>query len=329
MKAFHGAGIVLVLGVLSACSVAAQQKNKYGMRIVATGGDECKIEKRELIERVVDLSEAGDLCAPYRYVPDQINDSDYTHCTTTGYLFKKYETHGLNMEIDLPARDTAPCPFIVYVHGGGWNTGDTGAFAYQSKYLASKGIAGIRITYTLNKNGGHFDLGLQEIAEAFAFIRKHAAAWNLDMTRFGFAAGSAGTPLAAYWAMKMGNCKLYIGCNGLYDFTDKLPKGSFPGNNAYLRNIRTEERRKAISAALLVPAQNPPAVLVVHGTADTAIPYRQSEALCDAVEARGGKTERLFYPYYTHGFFNRNASDKYEEITIAMYRFAKEVFRLK
>lgn len=329
MKAFNGAGIAIVLSILFACSVAAQQKNKYGMRIVATGEDGCKIEKKELIERIVDLSEATGLCIPYRYVPDKIKESDYKHCTTANYVFKKYGTHVLNMETDLPVSGKAPYPFIVYVHGGGWNTGNTGAFAFQSKYMASKGIVGIRITYTLNKNGGHFELGLQEIAEAFEFIRQHATAWNLDLTRFGFAAGSAGTPLAAYWAMKLDGCRLYIGCNGIYDFTDKLPTGTFPGNNPYLRNIRTEERRREISAALLVPVKNPPAVLVAHGTADTTIPYQQSEALCDAVEACGGKTERLVCPYYIHGFFNRNASDKYEEITTAMYRFAKEAFHLK
>lgn len=317
--------LTLIFCVLLACSVAAQQKNKYGMRIVETQGNSCQVEKEELISRIVDLSKVENLCIPYHYVPDKIKDGDYKQCTTKSHPFKKYATYSLIMETDLPAQGQAPYPFIIYVHGGGWTTGNANAFAYQSKYMASRGIAGIRITYTLNKNGGHFDLGLQEIAEAFEFIRKHAKEWNLDMKRFGFAGGSAGAPLAAYWAMKMEDCKLYIGCNGLYDFTGKLPKGTFPGNNTYLRNAGTEERRKEISAALLVPEHDPPAVLVAHGTADTTIPYQQSEALCDAVEARGGKTVRLIYPYYTHSFFNRNASDKYEEITVEMYRFAKKI----
>lgn len=321
--------LTLTLCLLFACSIAAQQKNSYGMRIVETKDGSCKVEKEELIERIVDLSKVENLCDPYKYVPDKIKDRDYKKCTTKNYIFKKYETYSLNMEVDLPTESNAPYPFIIYVHGGGWASGNTGAFANQSKYMASRGIAGIRITYTLNKDGGHFDMGLQEIAEAFEFIRQHAKEWNLDMKRFGFAGGSAGTPLSSYWAMKMENCKLYIGCNGIYDFTNHLPKGTFPGKNTYLRNITTEERAKQISSALLVPKSNPPAVLVAHGTADTTIPYQQSEALCDAVEANGGKTVRLIYPYYTHSFFNKNASDKYEEVTLEMYRFAKEVFNLK
>lgn len=312
---------------LFACSIIAQQKNRYGMNIIENEGGNCKIEEYELINKIIDLSKVDDLYEPYNYVADKIKDSDYNKCTTKSYIFKKYNTYSLNMEIDQPTEGCSPYPFIIYVHGGGWNTGDTNAFANQSKYMASKGIAGIRVTYTLNKNGGHFEQGLQEIAEAFDFIKKHAKEWNLDMKRFGFAGGSAGTPLSSYWAMKMKDCKLYIGCNGIYDFTAHIkPQGSFPNKNVYLRNITTENKAREVSALFLVPKNDPPAVLVAHGTADTTIPYQQSEALCNAIEVNGGKTVRLIYPYYVHGFFNKNRSDKYEEVILKMYEFVKEVF---
>ena len=221
--------LTLTFCILFTCSIAAQQKNKYSMRIVETEDGSCKVEKEELIAQIVDLSKVENLCDPYKYVPNKIKDSDYKKCTTKSYIFKKYETYSLNMEVDLPAQGKAPYPFIVYVHGGGWTSGNTNAFANHSKYMASNGIAGVRITYTLNKNGGHFDMGLQEIAEAFDFIKMHAKEWNLDIKQFGFAGGSAGTPLSSYWAMKMKDCKLYIGCNGIYEFTNNLPQGRFPG----------------------------------------------------------------------------------------------------
>lgn len=68
---------------------------------------------------------------------------------------------------------------------------------YEYIYLASRGIAGIRISYSLMSQGGTFNQGMQELADAFAFVQAHAAEWGLDMTRYVYAGGSAGTPLTS------------------------------------------------------------------------------------------------------------------------------------
>lgn len=321
----HKLLILIIIAIPSMLS--AQQKNKYGMKIEKLTDGSYTIEKYSQISRIVDLTKTPDLYIPYKYIPDRIQKEDYEKCRTLKYIYKTYDNHSLSMEIDLPLNGTEPYPFIIYVHGGGWITGGSQAWKNQSEYIASKGIAGVRLTYTLNKNGGHFEQGIQEINDAFDFISNHASEWNLDMSRYGFAGGSAGSPLASYLTMKK-NCKLFIGCNGIYDFTGSIQKGNFPGKNPYLRHIDSKEKKKAISVIRLVPTVDPPAVFVVHGTADITISYHQSVALSDSIAARGGKVVKLIYPYYVHSFYNKNVSDKYEEITIAMYRFAKDVFKM-
>jgi acetyl esterase/lipase len=266
------------------------------------------------------------------YVPNLIGDNDYVHCTTTTYTYKTYETYSLSLEVDIPKLTTGPHPFIIWVHGGGWTGGSMGNFSNQSKYLASRGIAGVRISYSLVAQGGNFDLGMQELADAFAFVQAHATEWGLDMTRFGYAGGSAGTPLSSLAAMKHnanGNaCKLYIGCNGIFDFQNNLAGAFGSGANTYLNTYPTKESRNVISAINYIPGNpaNVPAVAVFHGTADFTISYLQSVALCDSVTKKGGRAEKNIYDYYVHAFFNTASSDKYEDVTLKIYSFAKSVF---
>ena len=266
------------------------------------------------------------------YVPSLINENDYAQCVTTTYTLFTYPTHTVNLKIDIPKLTTGPHPFIVWVHGGGWTGGNEENFSNQSKYLASRGIAGVRISYSLIAEGGNFDLGMQELDSAFRFVKAHATEWGLDITKFGYAGGSAGTPLSSLAAMKHnanGNdCKLYIGCNGIYDFQKNLAGAFGSGANTYLNAYPTKDSRNVISAINYIPTNpaNIPAVAVFHGTADYTISYLQSIALCDSIVKKGGRAEKNIYDYYVHAFFNTASSDKYEDVTLKMYSFAKSVF---
>jgi acetyl esterase/lipase len=322
---------MLLLGWLFLLNTAWSQKNKYGMELKKTDGKACEIVRIDEIAGLVDTSTLTDLYVKYEYKPVKIKEADYSGCKTIQCVFKEYPSYSLKMEVDLPLNPTvSPVPFIIYIHGGGWSGGSLTGFKDYSQYLATKGIAGVRISYSLKKNKGDFNMGIEEVDAAFGYVEQKAKEWNLDMKNFGFAGGSAGSPLAAYWAMKKENCKLLIGYNGIYNFTGSKPGGSFPGeNNSYLKTAQTQEKLKEISALFNIPAKNPPAVLVAHGTADPTISYLQSVALCDAVEKRGGIVKRLIYPGYVHSFFNQNNSDKYEEVVMESYQFAKKIFKIK
>lgn len=323
--------ILLLNGSLS---FVLAQKNRYGMALSGSESNYVLKDSSKICPLIVDGCEAlpADAFTAYTdFQPKLISDNDYTQCTTLNFTYKTYPTYTLNLEVDIPNFGKGPHPFIIYVHGGGWAGGNLSAFKNQSTYLASRGIAGVRISYSLLSKGGTFNLGMQELSDAFAFVKEHAAEWGLDMTRFGYAGGSAGTPLASLAAMKHnGNgCKLFIGCNGIYDFTQNL-QGSFGRSSAYLKEYPTPESRIAISAIHNIPlkASNIPAVIVFHGTADFTISYLQSVALCDFVSKKGGRAEKNIYNYYVHSFFNKGSSDRYEDITLKMYNFAQSVLKM-
>lgn len=329
---------VVLLSILSVFSIifsVSAQKNRYGMALSGSEGSYTLTDATKICPLVTGGCTAlpADAYAAYAgYQPVLISDNDYAHCTTLKYTFKTYDTHSLSLEVDIPKLTTGPHPFIIWVHGGGWSNGGTTAFVNQSTYLASRGIAGVRITYSVISQGGDFNQGMQELADVFAFVQAHAAEWGLDMTRFGYAAGSAGTPLASLAAMKHnGNgCKLYMGCNGIYDFQHNLAGSFGSGSSPYLVDYPTQASREVISSINYIPdnTANIPAVAVFHGTADFTISYLQSVALCDSVLKKGGRAEKNIYDYYVHAFFNQGSSDKYEDVILKMYAFAKSVFNM-
>jgi acetyl esterase/lipase len=325
--------LLVLLFLFGSFSFLSAQKNRYGMALSGSVGSYTLKDASKICPLVTGGCAAlpADAYTAYAgYQPSLISDNDYAHCTTLKYTFKTYDTHSLTLEVDIPKLTTGPHPFIIWVHGGAWVNGGTTAFVNQSLYLASRGIAGVRITYSVISQGGDFNQGMQELADAFAFVQAHATEWELDMTRFGYAGGSAGTPLSSLAAMKQnGNgCKLYMGCNGIYDFQHNLAGAFGDGSSPYLSSYPTKESRDVISAINYIPSnpQNIPAVAFFHGTADFTISHFQSVAFCDAISKKGGRAEKNIYNYYVHAFFNRGATDMYEDVILKMYAFAKSVF---
>lgn len=320
--------IVFLLSTLTFLPCNAALINRYGMDLTGSAPP-YTISSSAVCALLNCATLPADAFEAYTYKPILISDSDIKNCKTLKYIFKTYSTHTLDLEVDIPLGTNSPYPFVIYVFGGGWTGGTSGAFVKQSKYLASRGIAGVRISYSLIADGGTFNLGMQELGEAFAFIKAHADEWKLDMTRFGYAGGSAGTPLASLAAMKHnGNgCKLFMGCNGIYDFVNHLD-GSWGKTSDYLSEYPTRASRDVISSINFIPKtpDSIPAIAVYHGTGDVTISCLQSIALCDSVVKKGGKADKNIYNYYGHGFFNGGASDMFETITIKMYEFAKSVF---
>jgi acetyl esterase/lipase len=334
LKNVHTFLLPVVLLVYVFCSNAVAQKNRYGMALVGTEGNYRLQDSAKICPLVVGgcaALPADAFVKMQSYKPTLIQENDYTQCTTLSFTYKVYDTLSLYMEVDIPKGFKGPYPFIIWVHGGGWANGNLSSFKNQSTYLASRGIAGVRISYSLMSQGGTFNKGMQEMADALAFVQAHAAEWGLNITRFGYAGGSAGTPLAALAAMKQnGNgCKLFMGCNGIYDFTNNL-QGSFGKNSPYLKEYPKQESRTSISPIHNIPvnAIDVPAVAVFHGTADFTISYLQSVALCNAVIAKGGRAEKNIYENYVHAFYAKGNADVFEDITIKMYAFARSVFGL-
>jgi len=105
-------------------------------------------------------------------------------------------TRGLLLDLYTPkARPDGPRPVVIFVHGGGWLDGSHRVNRPVAMSLAKKGFAGIAVEYRLGREA-RFPAAVWDVKAAVRWVRKHAAAYDLDPDRIIVAGGSAGGNIA-------------------------------------------------------------------------------------------------------------------------------------
>jgi acetyl esterase/lipase len=208
-----------------------------------------------------------------------------------------------------------PLPLVVWVHGGGWLAGSKSenpgkGFAARGEYATAS------VEYRFS-NKAIFPAQIQDCQAAIRFLRANAKQYNLDARHIGVWGGSAGGHLVALLGTAGGadafpkigedrdqsdRVQAVIDIFGPADFStvkrqvaeDKTVKNIFnfedmsspyaklfgakPGDNVALE--------KSASPVTFVSKDDPP-FLILHGTADTLVPFAQSTELADALKGAG------------------------------------------
>lgn len=311
---------IIALLLISAVTLSAQQKiiNRYGLELLRVKGgyrllDEDKIVK----DSIFDISNVpADMYVPYTRSRCFIKDDDFHNCETIEVVYKKYPGYELKLAFDLPRdRERKKFPYIIWIHGGGWHSGDLGGHSLQSRFLAGNGIAGVRISYSLLTQGAVFEDTWQDIQDACRFIREHADEYGLDPDRFGFAGHSAGGHLAAYAAMRIPETKLLISLNGIYDLVHTV-SGYVPSSrhDKYF-NLASEQSRTEYSPVTYVHPGAPYCLLTYTG-GDTLVDKGQIRNFVAALEKNNVKYDLLEKKYYSHNGFND--TDLFEPMAMKM-----------
>lgn len=208
------------------------------------------------------------------------------------------------LELILPA-DTAarkgPLPIVVFIHGGGWRSGDPHDYRFIARALVPQGYAVVLAGYRLHPKA-HYPAMLEDGAAALRWVADHAAAHGADPRRVVLMGHSAG----AYNAVMLGLDQRWLAARGLsanalrgviglagpYDFypfdtaATKLSFGKAPD---------PEQTQPVVHAR----AGGPP-LLLVHGTADTRVRPRNSVGLARTMTRAGAPTRAVLLDGVTH-----------------------------
>jgi acetyl esterase/lipase len=300
--------------------------NKYAWHLKVGSYNEYCLTDEKKIKELIDIDSVDSALVPYYYTPQNVKDEDCMNCKTIADVYKQYTNYKLPIEIDLP-EGKGPFPFVIYIHGGGWGGGNLNVYKRYSQYIASKGIAGIRIAYSLTGQGGTFAQVQKEIDEALNYVNKHHKQYKLDMSRWGIVGASAGAHLGGIAAMRIKGCQLFIGMYGAYDLL-KSRDDNFPSWNLckrYLGNTDEKTLMKA-SAIYQIPKINIPHVLLIHGTADLTINCEQSKYFADMLRNKGADVKEIYYPNYGHSLTMMSVSDVYEDLLKNIYEYSRDCF---
>jgi acetyl esterase/lipase len=194
-----------------------------------------------------------------------------------------------------------PAPVVIFVHGGSWHTGSKGDYAWVGKALAQQGFTAVLPNYGLMP-ATRFPAFVDDVAQAVAHARAHAAAWGGDTTNVVLMGHSAGAHLAALVAydprylarqgMSPDILRGFVGLSGPYDFvfdTDLLRR-TFAGP--------AEREYDALPVHFVTPRSL--RTLLVMGNDDRTVNPRNTRSLAAALRTARVPVEELWVPG-THG----------------------------
>lgn len=258
--------------------------------------------------------------------------------------YRKGKSEAWKLDLVMPkAKSKAPRAAIVFVHGGGWRSGDkrAGYFMRGAIEYAQKGYVCITVNYRLIDEAP-MPASIEDVKCAVRWLRANAKKYNVDPNRIGAYGNSAGAHLVCMLGLVKPEAKL----EGDGPFQDQsslvqaVCASATPTNFLLFDNRRksqrtkpgelfagptetVEDRGRRASPSTYVAADAPP-FLLVHGTADTTVNIKHSDTFHAALKKAGAKNlEYIRVEGAGHGVFHKSSEKTYP----AMEKFFKTHLR--
>jgi len=182
---------------------------------------------------------------------------------------------------------------------------DRGAHLPYLTELARRGFVVASVDYRLSHEAP-FPGALIDVKAAVRYLRAHAKRYSIDTGKFGVSGESAGGYLASMTALtsdkefEVGEyldyssavqaaCPWYAPCDLLKMAKENLHS---PAVLFFRGDINDEQYSRYINPVSYITPDSPP-FLLLHGTADTTVPFEQSEILYEALTAKNIDTQLI------------------------------------
>jgi len=208
-------------------------------------------------------------------------------------------------------------PAIVFFFGGGWNHGTPGQFEQQCRYLASRGMVAMTAEYRIrNMHGTRAKACVEDGKSAVRWIRSNAKKLGVNPNQIAAAGGSAGGHVAACTGVIKGfevkgeDLKISSVPNAMVLYNPPCVLAAVPEKKNYLsaQAMAGMAARMGVAPEQLSPWHNVskghPPTLVLHGEADSLVPFWTSKVFVEKMKKAGNLAELAAYPNQKHGFFN-------------------------
>ena len=253
---------------------------------------------------------------------------DITYSTVPGY-------RPMLLDLYRPAGKDAR-PLVIFLHGGSWTTGSKRASGHFADFpavlasLAERGFVVASVEYRLSGEA-RFPAALNDIKAAIRFLRANAAKYGIDPNRVAVWGASAGAHLAAMTAFtgddldfsqpgiehaeQSDRAQAFVGWYGPYDMSAVLLQSTAtpsPADAAVAIDVPGPSRFFGCRADGCPPGvieqaspinfvdKNDPPTLLIHGSADTAVPASHSKALEERLKAAGVRSKLVIIDGVNH-----------------------------
>src|SRR3954470_5907391 len=235
----------------------------------------------------------------------------------TALLDQRYDANDADAVLDVyyPSQENGALPAIVWIHGGGFFSGEKGQVANYSKILAARGYTTVAVGYSLGPKS-HYPKPVRQANAALGYLMRNAQRLHIDPARIFLAGDSAGAHIAAQVAnaisvpayattigiapaISRAQLRGVILYCGLYDLALANSRGAY-GHFMHTATWAYSGRRDGLKAehlsqfsvARFVTSAFPPA-FISAGNADPLLPH--SRALAQTLEKQGATVDGLFF----------------------------------
>lgn len=192
-------------------------------------------------------------------------------------------------------------PVVVFIYGGGWDSGRRQDYSFAGRALAAQGYLTIVPDYRLVP-GVRFPAFLEDCARALAWAQANAARLGGDPSRIYLIGHSAGAYNAAMIALDTryllaaggdpSTIRGVVGLAGPYDF---LPFDPGAAQNAF-----GQAPDPAQTQPINFARADAPPMLLLHGQEDKVVRIRNSTSLAEHLTKIGAQAEVKIYPGADH-----------------------------
>jgi acetyl esterase/lipase len=226
----------------------------------------------------------------------------------------------LHMNLAWPTdRPREVLPAIVYIHGGAFRWGSHEG--PEHLVTAQRGYFSANVEYRLT-DGATWPAQIHDVKAAIRWLRAHAAEYGIDPDRIGAWGHSAGACLSMLLGTSgdvpelegdlgetgvSARVQCVVSYFGLSDFialVEQLPdqaKADSPAGLLFGGPVPEHEAEARLASAITHVSADDPPFLLLHGAKDVVLPYRQTEALYEALKAAGVEAEYELLPEAGHG----------------------------
>ena len=233
---------------------------------------------------------------------------------------------GVELTVDVPYRDgnekwrldlavpkspgDEPRPAVVFIHGGGWRSGDKGGGQWRAMPLeyAADGYVCISVNYRLTDEAP-FPACVEDVKCAVRWLRANAQKYHVDPERIGAYGNSAGAHLVAMLGTSHKAEKLEGdgGNKGVSSRVHAVVALATPADMTTFKRFAGNAVEKKLISPVSYVDKDSAKFLLIHSERDRVVPHKQSVLLKEKLTKYGVPTQLITIKGGGHAFWNGNS----------------------
>ena len=227
--------------------------------------------------------------------------------------YKSINGKSLQLDIYKPKNMEENAPLLVFIHGGGWRSGERSDYLIYLVDFAKRGYITATVSYRLLKDSPYPGC-VEDISDAVNWFFVNGENYGYDPNQIALIGGSAGAHLALMAAYEWGEIKTdstkipginyrikaVVDIYGPVDLTTEYARNQSLVTNFIAHSYAERpDLYKEGSPIEYVDSTDPP-TLILHGTSDDLVPVIQSDRLKAKLDSLGVPCVYYRVPLWPH-----------------------------